>query len=154
MDESFFFHLAAPILDRDANPEGHGAREHFRRFFGASPLVVVLAFELLNHHELLPPGSLPIHLLWACGFVRQYSRESVLTSLYGATMMTIRYHMWPIIAALGALTHIVVRTFVVVSSFRFVVVGGGGPLLIPFSLFSSSTCDDTNNSFSISFYTG
>ena len=93
MDESFFLRLAAPIFNRDANPEGHGANNHFRRFFGASALVVALAWELLVHHELLPPEGLPIHLLWACGFVRQYPRETALTSLYGATMVTIRHHM-------------------------------------------------------------
>ena len=108
MDESFFLRLAAPILDRDANPEGHGANKHFRRFFGVSPIVVALAFDLLVLHGLLPPEGLPIHLLWACGFVRQYSRESVLTSLYGACMNTIRHHMWPMVMALAALTNVVV----------------------------------------------
>ena len=81
MDESFFFHLAAPILNRDAAPEGLGAHTHFRHFFGASALVVALAWELLDHHSLLLSGSLPIHLLWACGFVRQYTEVETISLL-------------------------------------------------------------------------
>ena len=109
MDDTFFLLLSARILDRDENPDGHGAETHFRRFFGASPLTVALTWELLGHHGLLPANAHPVHLLWACGFVRQYLRVPVLVALYEATEKTICRRMWPVIMGMAALTSIVVR---------------------------------------------
>ena len=116
MEDNNFLRLAAPILNRVDNPDSHGAHAHFRRFFGGSALVVALAWELLSTHQLLSANAQPHHLLWACGFLRQYLREPVLVALFETTEKTIRRRMWPVILALAELTHIVVSSAAIVSS--------------------------------------
>ena len=108
MDDAFFILLATPILGRHENPNGHGSKDHFRYFFGVSALVCAVSWELLKEHNLLPSSAEPIHLLWACAFLRQYLKEMVLETILGRTMKTIRHHMWPVIGALGELGHVLV----------------------------------------------
>ena len=108
MDANFFLCLAAPILARDDDPAGKSAEQHFKYFFGVSVAVVDVAWNLMRAHEVLPDDAKPIHLLWACFFLRHYTKETVLEVILGRTMKTVRLHMWPIIAALGHLTSVLV----------------------------------------------
>ncbi len=59
----------------------------FRVFFGTSPLVCVVVWDLLVHR---PRKSTPQHLLWALLLLKRYTIESVNAVLVGVNEKTFR----------------------------------------------------------------
>lgn len=62
----------------------------FKRFFGTSPLVCVVAWDIMSMAR--PRTSRPEHLLWALLLLKRYGVEDINTSLIGISEKTIQ--MW------------------------------------------------------------
>ena len=60
----------------------------FRAFFGTSPLVCVVVWDLLLVQR--PRKSTPEHLLWALLLLKRYTIESVNAALVGVSEKTFR----------------------------------------------------------------
>ena len=108
MDELFFLLVASGILASDANPTGIRAQTTFKRYFRVSAELAAVTWDLLRVHKLLPEESQPLHLLWACAFLRHYFTEPVLETITGRSIKTVRTHMWPAIEALAELSKVAV----------------------------------------------
>jgi hypothetical protein len=60
----------------------------FRAFFGTSPIVCVVVWDMLLVHR--PHKSKPEHLLWALLLLKRYNIESFNAALVGVTEKTFR----------------------------------------------------------------
>ena len=91
----------------------------FRSYFGAGILVILDAWGKMNENNLLLPGLLFRHYLWALVFMCVYPKNEAALSvlLEGKDPKTIRKHTWPFIYALYELK------FYVVSIMFFIFFG-------------------------------
>ena len=82
----------------------------FRQNFGCSPLVAMKCWYLLEDHPMIKKAKYikPVHLLWACLFLKVYAKESTHASLAKVTDKTFRTWAWKIIHALSDLEDVVV----------------------------------------------
>ena len=60
----------------------------FRAFFGTSPLVCVIAWNIMSMAR--PRSSRPEHLLWALLLLKRYSVENINATLTGVSEKTFR----------------------------------------------------------------
>ena len=74
----------------------------FRAFFGTSPLVCIIVWDLLCH--VRPRNSKPEHLLWAMMLLKRYSIESVNAALTKVSEKTFRKWSLIFIELLGNMT--------------------------------------------------
>ena len=83
-----FWSLGSKITKHDMEGSISLGYRKFRAFFGTSPLVCVVAWDLLLVHR--PKKSTPEHLLWALLLLKRYSIESVNAALVGVSEKTFR----------------------------------------------------------------
>lgn len=60
----------------------------FRAFFGTTPLVCIVAWDLLR--DVRPGNSIPDHLLWALLLLKGYNIETTNAALVGVSEKTFR----------------------------------------------------------------
>ena len=102
ISESTFVVASAPLLGRSiAKSTEHVSYRRFRAFFGVSPTVCVEAWLKLNGS--LPEGARPVHLLWACMFLKVYATEEVHSSIAQVDAKTFRKWSWLLIRKLAEL---------------------------------------------------
>ena len=69
--------------------------KQWRSFFGCSPCISWMIWELLNKHSFLPPAPQCRHLLWALLLLKTYAHDSVSSALVGGCdVKTWRKHSW------------------------------------------------------------
>lgn len=73
----------------------------FRSCFGASVLVLTIAWNTLVVQNLLPEGGHPKHLLWMCAFLKTYSSEDVYASWFKVSEKTFRKWVWLFLEAVA-----------------------------------------------------
>ena len=83
-----FWHLGHQISKHKIDGSISVGYRKFRAFFGTSPIVCVVVWEMLMVHQ--PPKSKPEHLLWALLLLKQYAIESFNAALVGVTEKTFR----------------------------------------------------------------
>jgi hypothetical protein len=88
---------------------------NFREFFGASPEVVRILWNLLDKHDLLPEKCKFKHLLWAL-FFKVYPKQGPACSVVGGSNgavdpKTLRKWSWGFIYSIAELADIVVSLF-------------------------------------------
>ena len=95
----------------------------FRELFGVGPLVALLAWQLLNVHNLVPQGGTFLHLMWTLAFLKVYPTETVLAGLCGGCdTKTVRKWIWLFVYALSNLEpYVVSQLFVDDSSLLFLL---------------------------------
>jgi hypothetical protein len=78
---------------------------HFCGFFGVSAEVLVMAWDMMENHSVLPPTPKFFHFLWVLAFMRTYpANNTTLSSLLGGSdpKMISRY-VWPFFRSMFAL---------------------------------------------------
>ena len=80
----------------------------FRQNFGCSPLVVKLCWRLLLDCTTVTKCAKPVHLLWACLFLKVYGKESTHSSLVRCSDKTFRNWAWKFVYAISDLEPYVV----------------------------------------------
>jgi hypothetical protein len=83
-----FWSLGHKITKHDMEGSISLGYRKFRAFFGTSPLVCVVVWDLLLVHR--PRKSSPDHLLWALLLLKRYTIESVNAVLVGVSEKTFR----------------------------------------------------------------
>ena len=86
----------------------------FKEYFGVSVTVVLVIWNLLNEHELIPKKGEIKHLLWALVFLKVYPKQGPVCSLVGGTKgavdpKTFRKWVWKFIFNIELLDEVVVR---------------------------------------------
>ncbi len=89
----------------------------FRCFFGISPQVCSLVWELLK--PKLCSGAQPKHLLWSLLFLRQYNAELTNRILVGADEKTFRKWTWYFIKLLSKLDVVIKASIINDFFFKF-----------------------------------
>ena len=83
-----FLTLGHKITKHDMDGSISLGYRKFRAFFGTSPLVCVVVWDLLLVQR--PRKSTPEHLLWALLLLKRYTIESVNAALVGVSEKTFR----------------------------------------------------------------
>lgn len=82
------------------NSERVGMRR-YKAMFGVTPNVCHIIWKLIQPN--LPKGSVPIHLLWALYFLKNYNSEEVNRVVLRADEKTIRKWVWVFVDHLSRL---------------------------------------------------
>jgi hypothetical protein len=121
-DGAVWYAAARDIQNRVSRVVGTDEMEdrHFREFFGTSIGLVMMVWDLLVHHSLLPEKGLPKHLLWALYFLKVYPKQSPGCSVVGASAgavdpKTFRKWVWAFIVAIAELVDEVVSIFYILT---------------------------------------
>lgn len=77
---------------------GSSANRKFRSFYGVSPNVCAILWNLLRNK---PEGAEPKHLLWCLIFLKTYGTEHVNSALVGVDEKTFRLWVWNFIELLS-----------------------------------------------------
>lgn len=83
-----FWTAGHKISGHDVNGSLSLGYRRFRAFFGTSPLVCVVAWDVMS--MVRPRSSRPEHLLWALLLLKRYSVENVNATLIGVNEKTFR----------------------------------------------------------------
>lgn len=83
----------------------------FKAFFGVKPSRAAEVWSLLVGHNLVPPKTQPMHLLWALLFLKVYGTEEVNAGMIGHDESTIRKWVWLLVKAMHDLSKILVSIF-------------------------------------------
>ena len=86
---------------------------YFKEYFGVSPLVVSIVWNLLAQHDLIPEKGEIKHLLWALVFLKVYPKQGPVCSLVGGSNgavdpKTFRKWVWKFIFNISFLDEVVV----------------------------------------------
>ena len=121
-DGAVWYAAARDIQNRVSRVVGTDEMEdrHFREFFGTSIGLVMMVWDLLVDHSLLPEKGLPKHLLWALYFLKVYPKQSPGCSVVGASAgavdpKTFRKWVWAFIVAIAELVDEVVSIFYILT---------------------------------------
>ena len=121
-DGAVWYAAARDIQNRVSRVVGTDKMEdrHFREFFGTSISMVMMVWDLLVDHSLLPEKGLPKHLLWALYFLKVYPKQSPGCSVVGASAgavdpKTFRKWVWAFIVAIAELVDEVVSIFYILT---------------------------------------
>ena len=121
-DGAVWYAAARDIQNRVSRVVGTDEMEdrHFREFFGTSISMVMMVWDLLVDHSLLPEKGLPKHLLWALYFLKVYPKQSPGCSVVGASAgavdpKTFRKWVWAFIVAIAELVDEVVSIFYILT---------------------------------------
>jgi len=106
--ETVFYDLGMRLINRHPTYRSESGDRAFRSFFGVSPSIVVRCWDLLKPTILDLRGVQPVHLLWACMFLKVYGPECTLSAIAKASEKTYRKWVWNIIYAFSNLEPIVV----------------------------------------------
>ena len=106
-DEIFFFKYGMSCLNKGFDENNILATHHrkFRAGFGVSPKVCSIVWREIDedYHKLERE-----HLLWALHFLKVYSTENVLTSVFSVDEKTYRNIIFKVIDSISILTEDVV----------------------------------------------
>lgn len=85
----------------------------FREFFGCGADKALIAWNMLESSDLVPPGGKINHLLWTLFFMKQYPVEGLACGAVGGSKgkidpKTYRKWVWPFLCALSELEPYVV----------------------------------------------
>ena len=88
----------------------------FEEYFGVSVTVVLVVWNLLDEHDLIPEKGEIKHLLWALVFLKVYPKQGPVCSLVGGTKgavdpKTFRKWVWKFIFNIELLDEVVVRLY-------------------------------------------
>jgi hypothetical protein len=88
----------------------------FKEYFGVSVTIVLVIWNLLNEHELIPKKGEIKHLLWALVFLKVYPKQGPVCSLVGGTKgavdpKTFWKWVWKFIFNIELLDEVVVRLY-------------------------------------------
>jgi len=111
--ESMFYDLGLRLLNRHAMYRNQSGDRVFRSFFGVCPRVVWKCWDLLKPSLVELNGVQPIHLLWACMFLKVYGPEATLAAIAKCTEKTYRKWIWNLIYAISNLESQVVSDIVI-----------------------------------------
>jgi len=75
----------------------------YREFFGCTPFLCSLLWEMLLDQGLIVVGTHPIHLLWALLFLKQYNTEAVNAGICYCDEKTYRNWIWAFVDAISEL---------------------------------------------------
>ena len=86
----------------------------FRAYFGCSPEVALISWNMMDAHGLTPDGGQLVHMLWALYFLMVYPGATVAGGTLGGEgkavdPTTLRKYIWPFIKALAGLEMHLVR---------------------------------------------
>lgn len=86
----------------------------FRAYFGCSPEVALISWNMMDAHGLTPDGGQIVHMLWALYFMMVYPGATVAGGTLGdegkaVDPTTLSKYIWPFIKALAGLEMHLVR---------------------------------------------
>ncbi len=91
-------------------------RRKFKQMFGCTPTVLGECWVLLSKNSEMEDLR-PEHLLWACLFLKVYSKESIHATMAGCCEKTFRKYVWAVIIAISDLEpYIVSNTIIIIDS--------------------------------------
>ena len=102
-----FWDIGHKITGHNTNGSLSTGYRIFRAFFGTSPLVCMVVWELLFH--VRPKNSKPEHLLWAMMLLKRYSIESINATLTKVTEKTYRKWSLRFIELLANMTVVTIK---------------------------------------------
>jgi hypothetical protein len=110
VEKDGFEALAGTLLSNVCTSLACGTRNRcFHACFGVSSSVCAALWSLCI--PFLPPGTLPIHLLWALYFLKVYTTENHNASVAGIDETTFRKWTWIVVYAIAAIPDLVSNTF-------------------------------------------
>ena len=77
---------ADPFKERAPKEEDHS----YRALFGISPQITLLAWQLLEKHDLIPEGGLLTHFLWTLMYSKNYPKWKTMRQLTRTDPKTLR----------------------------------------------------------------
>ena len=85
----------------------------FHEFFGTSPLIAAVLWNMMVARDIIPTKGEINHLLWTLHFMKAYPKQGVACSMAGGTNGAIDpkthcKYMWPFIHAIAELEPLVV----------------------------------------------
>lgn len=109
--------VARDIQNRSGRRIGSKVVEdrNFREHFGTSQEVVLILWNFLNEHDLLPEKCDIKHLLWALFFLKVYPKQGPACSVVGGSNgavdpKTLRKWVWSVIFSIAELAEVVVSS--------------------------------------------
>ena len=109
MNEDGFRRLGNEILKRKRQVASATEMIRFRATFGATPKIILTAWNLILSMTELMKGAKPVHLLWALMFMKLYCSEPVLATLAGAVHeQTFRKWSWYFVEQIANLQYSVI----------------------------------------------
>ena len=101
VDALVFETLASTIMASLAITVSITTKERrFRACFGTTAHICSQLWSLCSH-LLIAEGAMPVHLLWALLFLKQYNTEEVNASMAGCDEKTFRHWCWLVIGILA-----------------------------------------------------
>jgi hypothetical protein len=101
VDALVFETLASAIMASLAITVSLPTKERrFRACFGTTARICSQLWSLCSH-ILIAEGAMPVHLLWALMFLKQYNTEEVNASMAGCDEKTFRHWCWLVINILA-----------------------------------------------------
>ena len=103
-----FYYIGCTLTHHDASSGSVavGCRR-FRALFGVTHFVCSDVWRRLHESQSMPHGGKPVHLLWACLFLKRYATGSENRAITGADEKTVRKWTWAFIKAIAHLPDIV-----------------------------------------------
>ena len=95
-----FHKLGTEIVTRDPAAANLELRDYVA-FFGTSPTIVSELWNLIDNKV---KSAKPMHILWACMFMKLYIPEDALCILLGTSKNTMRKWMWYFIEEISLLS--------------------------------------------------
>jgi len=109
--DSVFYDLGLRLLNKPVSHRNESGERTFRSFFGVCPKVVCSCWSLLKPAIFELKGAQPVHLLWACMFLKVYGPEATLAAIARCTEKTYRKWVWNLIYAIAQLEPQVVSAY-------------------------------------------
>lgn len=107
IDPSVFEQLAGGMMRNLATTVSEETRvRRFRAFFGTTPIICSMLWSLCVT-SFIAQRVMPVHLLWALLFLKQYNTEEVNATITGTDEKTFRKWSWLVISILADLDGVV-----------------------------------------------
>ena len=119
---SDFFEIGREMMNRPTMKMGKGdANRRFNSFFGATPEVCNIAWDLILAEDNIPKGGRKEHMMWALRFLKTNETENVLAGILGGIdEKTLRKWIDIFVRRLSNLEGVVVSgIFMFISFFKF-----------------------------------
>lgn len=99
-NKALFLRLGGTMMRRSLRMGVQSNEQDFKSFFGVDSSAVATAWGKIND-QVVPVGAKPVHLLWACLWMKVHATESVLSSIADTTRKTFRKWAWIVIKAIA-----------------------------------------------------
>ena len=96
-----FWILGNQLTGHNVNQCRATGHRRFREFFGVSPVICSIIWDILVSVQSIPSSGKPCHLLWTLLFLKRYLTEHVMSSIVGTDEKTIRKWVWRFIYVLS-----------------------------------------------------